>query len=66
MTDKRRLQRIKEIIEAVDTRAMATDGPVPSTLAVMTQREISEIYRLAGPMASKFHPIDTASSLRLM
>lgn len=48
MSDKKRLQRIKEIIEAVDTRAMACDGPVPPTLKEMTQREISEIYRLAG------------------
>jgi hypothetical protein len=45
---QQRLRRIREIIEAVDTRAMATDGPVPPTLQVMTQREISEIYRLSG------------------
>lgn len=48
MSEKERLRRIKAIIEAVDNRAMATDGPVPPTLQVMTQREISEIYRLAG------------------
>ncbi len=44
---RRRLQRIAEIIELVDHRAMACDGPVTPTLEEMTQKEISEIYRLA-------------------
>lgn len=35
------------IIEAVDQRAAASDGPVTPTLQEMTQDEISEIYRLA-------------------
>jgi hypothetical protein len=43
-----RLQRIAEIIEAVDNRCMAVDGPVTPTLREMTQAEISEIYRLAS------------------
>lgn len=42
-----RLARIAQIIEDVDNRAMATDGPVPPTLSIMTQSEISEIYNLA-------------------
>jgi hypothetical protein len=47
MTPKQRLVRIAEIIEAVDHRAMAADGPVTPTLQEMTQAEMSEIYQLA-------------------
>ena len=43
-----RLVRIAEIIETVDNRCMAADGPVAPTLAEMTQKEISEIYQLAN------------------
>lgn len=42
-----RLNRIKEIIEQVDSRAMACDGPVTPTLKEITQEEMSEIYKLA-------------------
>lgn len=42
-----RLARIAQIIEAVDNRAMAADGPVTPTLQEMTQTEMSEIYALA-------------------
>ena len=44
----RRLARIAEIIEAVDQRCMAVDGPVTPTLKEMTQAELSEIYVLAS------------------
>ncbi len=47
MDADRRLRRIEAIIEHVDNRCMATDGPVRPTLSEMTQAEISEIYRLA-------------------
>ena len=47
MTDKQRLDRIAEIIEAVDQRCLAADGPVPSTMSEMTQEEMSEIYKLS-------------------
>ena len=40
----RRLDRIAEIIENVDHRCQAADGPVTHTLDEMTQKEISEIY----------------------
>lgn len=43
-----RLQKIRRIIEHVDHRAQATDGPLTPTLQAMTQAEMSEIYRLAG------------------
>lgn len=43
----RALRRIAEIIESVDQRCMAVDGPVTPTLREMTQDELSEIYRLA-------------------
>lgn len=42
-----RLRRIARIIEAVDGRCMAADGPVTPTLQEMNQGEISEIYALA-------------------
>lgn len=48
MTDAERLSRIARIIEQVDVRCMASDGPVPPTLSEMTQAEISEIYELAN------------------
>lgn len=41
------LDGIKEIIEAVDQRAMAADGPVTPTLKEMTQAEMTEIYKSA-------------------
>lgn len=43
-----RLAAIRAVIEAVDNRCMAVDGPVPATLDEMSQAEISEIYCLAG------------------
>lgn len=48
MTNEERLRRIAFIIEAVDNRCMAVDGPVTPTLQEMTQSEISEIYKLAS------------------
>lgn len=42
----RRLGRIREIIESVDNRCIAADGPVTPTLEEMTQEEMSEIYEL--------------------
>jgi len=47
MTDKEKLKRIAEIIERVDNRCMAVDGPVTPTLLEMSQDEITEIYKLA-------------------
>lgn len=46
-TPEGRLARIAEIIEAVDQRCLAADGPVTSTLHEMTPSEIVEVYRLA-------------------
>lgn len=48
MTNGERLKRIAEIIERVDNRCMAVDGPVTPTLQEMEQDEISEIYKLAS------------------
>jgi hypothetical protein len=42
-----RLREIAEIIERVDRRAQACDGPVTPTLEEMTQGEMSRIYELA-------------------
>lgn len=43
----RALREIREIIEAVDNRCMAADGPVNQTLREMTPWEIKKIYQLA-------------------
>ena len=43
-----RLDRIAAIIETVDHRCMAADGPVTPTLQEMTQKEMTEIYSLAA------------------
>lgn len=42
-----RLAKIADIIEDVDTRCAAADGPVTPTLKEMTQAEMSAIYALA-------------------
>lgn len=46
-SQKERLRRIAEIIEIVDHRCVAADGPVTPTLQEMTQQELTDIYRLA-------------------
>ena len=48
---KERLTAIAGIIEAVDNRCAAADGPVTPTLQEMTQAEISRIYELAKGVA---------------
>lgn len=45
---QRRCKEIANIIEAVDDRAMAGDGPVSPTMQEMTQTEMSRIYALAS------------------
>ncbi len=47
LTPTQRLKEIAQIIEGVDNRAAACDGPVTPTLIEMTQKEMSRIYRLA-------------------
>jgi hypothetical protein len=47
MTLEERLRRIAVIIEDVDNRCMAADGPVTPTMSEMDQTEMSEIYHLA-------------------
>lgn len=47
MDMRRRLDRIVAIIEFVENRCMAVDGPVTPTLQEMTQAELSQIYMLA-------------------
>ena len=47
MNNEERLRRIAQIIEDVDLRCMAADGPVTETLREMKQDEISEIYEIA-------------------
>jgi hypothetical protein len=44
---KSALDEIATIIECVDNRCMAADGPVTPTLEEMTQEEISRIYFLS-------------------
>lgn len=46
-TSTSRLAEIAEIIEAVDRRCSAVDGPVSDTRAEMTAAEMRKIYQLA-------------------
>lgn len=43
----RRLLKIAQIIESVERRCIAADGPVSKTLEEMTDLEMRKIYRLA-------------------
>jgi hypothetical protein len=43
-----RLARIALIIECVEARCMAVDGPVPRTLEVMHEAELMDIYQIAS------------------
>jgi hypothetical protein len=43
-----RLRQIKGIIDAVENRCMAADGPVTNTRYEMSDDELRRIYRLAG------------------
>jgi hypothetical protein len=45
---KARLASIKEIIDTIENRCMAADGPVTNTRNEMTDEELQRIYRLAG------------------
>lgn len=47
-----RLRAIADIIEAVDHRAMAADGPVTPTRDEITADELKQIYRLANGRAA--------------
>lgn len=51
------LARIRAIIEAVDNRCMAADGPVSRTLEEMTQDEISRIYALSCGKPEDWRPL---------
>lgn len=44
---EKRLEKIAEIIERVDNRCAAVDGPVTPTREEITGRELIEIYKLA-------------------
>jgi hypothetical protein len=51
-----RLNRIAQIIEDVDNRCLAADGPVTPTLQEMTQDELSRIYALAKRQDETWRP----------
>lgn len=53
MTPIKRLKKIAELIEAVDNRAIAADGPVPPTRQEITDAEMRTIYRLAKMKSPK-------------
>lgn len=56
MTDLDRLNRIAQIIEHADQRAMACDGPVTPTPEEITQDEMSRIYALAKGQPEDWKP----------
>lgn len=62
---RERLDAIAQIIENVDNRCMAADGPVTQTLKEMTQEEIKEIYELAKQHVKAKKPLQVFVS-RLM
>jgi hypothetical protein len=47
LTYRRRLELIAELLEAVDNRCMAVDGPVTPTRLEITDKELQRIYVLA-------------------
>jgi len=47
MSKQDRLKKIAYIIESVDHRAMAADGPVTPTIDEITTKELCEIYAIA-------------------
>lgn len=47
MKPETRLERIAQIIESIDDRCLASDGPVTETRLEMTPEEMKDIYRLA-------------------
>lgn len=54
LTPTERLAKIADIIEAVDNRCMAVDGPVTPTHREITAAEILGIYLLAVAKPEKF------------
>jgi hypothetical protein len=48
-----RLDSIKEIIDGIENRCMAADGPVTNTRHEMSDEELRRIYRLAGGTTAK-------------
>jgi hypothetical protein len=48
-----RLSSIKEIIDGIENRCLAADGPVTNTRHEMTDEELRRIYRLAGGTTAK-------------
>lgn len=48
MTPEQRLHAIADILEEVDNRCMAVDGPVTETRHEITGDELRLIYRLAA------------------
>lgn len=43
-----KLDQIKDIIDGIENRCMAADGPVTNTRHEMTDDELRRIYMLAG------------------
>lgn len=54
--DGKRLDQIRDIIVAVDSRCMAADGPVTPTLGEITQEELSCIFALACRQPQDWKP----------
>ncbi|MGY3690157.1 hypothetical protein ACVIGA_000237 [Bradyrhizobium sp. USDA 3240] len=50
------LAKVKQIIEDVDNRALAADGPVTPTLQEMTDEEMRKIFALASRKPEDWRP----------
>ena len=46
LTPKQRLSLIRQIIDIVENRSMAVDGPVSKTNEEITNQELRRIYKL--------------------
>jgi hypothetical protein len=57
-------KEIKSIIDSIENRCLATDGPVTNTRIEMTNAELIKIYRLASSSGKikKEKPITSAAS----
>jgi len=46
MNTKQKIQRFNRIIDNIENRCMAVDGPVTPTLKEATEEELSELWRI--------------------
>lgn len=63
---RERLDKIREVIERVENRCMAADGPVTNTRYEMADEELREIYRLSKNAQKPRDLLDAAMLIKRM